>query len=127
MGREDNIRVFNSTERVCRLNSVILEGTKAAIAAQRFIAEQEELPKTDKKKYDTLANVVVSAKRTFEAAETYAKSGKAVCVHNFASASNPGGGVESGSNAQEECLCRCSNLFFCLNTEGSFRRSNGIM
>ena len=39
-----------------------------------------------------------------------------MCVHNFASASNPGGGVTRGANAQEECLCRCSSLYFCLNT-----------
>ena len=44
-------------------------------------------------------------------------------VHNSAEgqklileeASNPGGGVERGANAQEECLCRCSGLFKCLN------------
>ena len=29
---------------------------------------------------------------------------------NFASASNPGGGVAKGSSAQEEAICRCSTL-----------------
>lgn len=38
-------------------------------------------------------------------------------VHNFASATNPGGGVKRGSNAQEECLCRCSGLYVCLSTQ----------
>ena len=34
---------------------------------------------------------------------------------NFASAVNPGGGVRSGSSAQEESLCRCSTLYPTLN------------
>lgn len=41
-----------------------------------------------------------------------------MAVLNFASASNPGGGVVTGAGAQEECLCRCSGLYFCLNTPG---------
>ena len=56
----------------------------------------------------------VSKKRTFEAASKY--KGNKVAVHNFASASNPGDGVVKGASAQEECLCRCSGLYFCLNT-----------
>lgn len=63
---------------------------------------------------ENVTNVIVTKKRTFEAAEAY--KNQHVAVHNFASASNPGGGVTKGANAQEECLCRCSGLYFCLNT-----------
>ncbi len=59
--------------------------------------------------------IKVSKDRTFESAMRYAFSDefgdKKIAVLNFASATNPGGGVEDGSSAQEESLCRCSTLY----------------
>ena len=80
---------------------------------QKLILEEEELSAVDKARFEDEAKIVVSTKRTFEAAAGYA--GQKVAVHNFASATNPGGGVTRGSSAQEECLCRCSGLYFCLS------------
>lgn len=40
--------------------------------------------------------------------------GKKCCVLNFASAKNPGGGFLKGSNAQEESICRVTNLYHCI-------------
>ena len=41
---------------------------------------------------------------------------------NFASATNPGGGVRKGSRAQEEALCRCTTLLPVLETEENKKR-----
>lgn len=114
MGREDNVAVFEDTERLCKTNKRLMEAVKKATAAQKLILEGDSIQMVDKNIYEEKARLVVSKKRSYEAAEGY--KGQKVCVHNFASASNPGGGVTHGANAQEECLCRCSSLYFSLNT-----------
>lgn len=43
-----------------------------------------------------------------------------VCILNFASATNPGGGVKNGSNAQEESICRVTSLYKELSTQFLF-------
>ena len=113
MGRDENVTVFKDTEKLCKTNPKLSESVKRAVAAQKLILEGDLLAEQDKGRYKDAANVIVSKKRTLEAAAAY--KNQHVAVHNFASASNPGGGVTKGANAQEECLCRCSDLYFCLN------------
>lgn len=114
MGREENVIVFMDTEKQVKSNSKLKDAVDNSSANQKLILETDEISVPDKDRYKNTAEVIVSKKRTLEAASVY--NGLNICVHNFASATNPGGGVVRGSSAQEECLCRCSTLYFNLNS-----------
>jgi len=113
--RTKNAEIFKDTEYMYRTNEKLKAAVKNSIVCQKLILANDAV------EYDVVnghaGQVAVSGKRTLEASETYAKQGKRVCVLNFASATNPGGGVVFGSSAQEESICRCSTLYPCLNTK----------
>lgn len=113
--RTKNAEIFRDTERRYTSEATLIQAVQKSTEAQVFISEHDSVIVPMPRKTEK-ANVVVSGKRSLEAAESYAKQGKRVCVLNFASATHPGGGVVKGSSAQEECICRCSTLYPCLNT-----------
>lgn len=113
MSSFENVEIFEDTKRLCETNGKIKDALARSVKNQKLILEGTELSAVDKARFEDEAKIIVSTKRTFEAAAGYA--GQKVAVHNFASATNPGGGVTRGSSAQEECLCRCSGLYFCLS------------
>ena len=63
--------------------------------------------------------ITVVEDTTFSAARKCQDQGR-VAVLNFANPHYPGGGVFQGAMAQEECLCRSSNLYPCLEGAGVF-------
>ena len=113
--RTKNAEIFRDTERQYTTDQALVQAVRQSIESQVFISENSTVDVPAPSKTE-MAKVFVSGKRSLEAAENYAKQGKKVCVLNFASAINPGGGVVNGSSAQEECICRCTTLYTCLNT-----------
>ena len=114
--RTKNAEIFRDTERRYTSDPTLMQAIQQSTNSQIFIAESENVIVPSDYKTEK-AKVVVSGKRSLEAAKVYAKQGKKVCVLNFASATNPGGGVVNGSSAQEESICRCTTLYPCLNTD----------
>ena len=112
--REKNAEIFRDTEHRYTTETALKNAIASSISEQTLIFADDTVtvPTAQRNKK---ASIVVSGKRSLEAAEYYAKQGKKVCVLNFASATNPGGGVVNGSSAQEECICRCTTLYPCLN------------
>ena len=115
MGKEDLIICFQDTVEKSS-NGSLRQRTARAIKSNRVYKEGFV---SKSKHRNESASIEVYSGTTFEIAKRYRSHGK-IAVLNFANPEYPGGGVQRGAMAQEECLCRSSNLFSCISAHNVF-------
>ena len=98
--REMRTEVFKDTMHLSEKNKKLKESIIYSKKHQEVITENTDIS-VSLRKDGTPAKVLVTKNRSLGAARQY--HGRKVCVLNFASATNPGGGVAKGANAQCSC------------------------
>ena len=113
MKSADLVNIFEDTQSIIRAHDVLRISTQASREKNKMY--DSSFSAQERKVKSLEINVRIIEGSTFDTARTFT-NGK-VAVLNFANPHEPGGGVKRGARAQEECLCRCSNLYNVLATE----------
>lgn len=120
MEKKELVDCFYNTIQLS--NSILSSRTKKSIKSNKvykenFIAKKRKI--RNELYFDIDATVFVELNSSFNVAKKYLNYGK-TAVLNFANPHNPGGGVQNGAMAQEERLCRSSNLYLCISNQNVF-------
>lgn len=107
--KQINNEVMTDTMHQYKTIPELQEAIQHSVHSQFMVSHEEDIHQEPASECNT--NIVISGKRSFEAAKDY--KGKKVAVLNFAN-NNRIGGAPFSAGAQEESLCRCSTLLPCL-------------
>lgn len=102
------INVFQDTQKCIWEKPMLYQMTTQSSLCTQVFPERFETTRVVGS-YST--GISVTPETTFQAARRLKDKYVKIGVLNFANAVNPGGSVLNGAQAQEEDLCRCSNLY----------------
>ena len=76
MGRQENIEIFEDTFALCKRNSTLRDAIEQSAKKQKLYPKGVECTEKQAITYAQPAKIIVSPKRTLEAAMPYAYAGK---------------------------------------------------
>lgn len=106
--------IFQDTLECIEKNDELNKATEIMVLSTTVYSKEIKVPR--KCNNSLKSEILVLEDTTFSCAKKYVGSGK-VAVLNFANPVQPGGGVVRGGLAQEESLCRSSNLYLGLTSD----------
>ena len=108
MWNQEKVAIFEDTQRMIQEDTVLQKRMLQCQSNSHLYLEGYASPLRTMKSEGDVQVVVTSS---FQCARDLLPLGEKVAVLNFANPQNPGGGILAGMSGQEECLCRCSDLY----------------